>query len=226
MTGPRKRIFSAVLGVALLATMLLLSSLNTVPARTPPKNTVLKDVHMYVPPPPPPVTPPPQKRSNSASGETVQIDMQRKSVELGRMTLDNRLASAHSVPVMDGVNGLGLSGYGAGGIGNGLGGSETLVNLEQLDSNPMVVNSPSTTPFINYLTKKKMKQLRVVFRLRIDENGKTYAIRIIESPAPELNAEFLEYAKQATFTPPRSNGRMVRIEHRWPVMFTQKTGSP
>ena len=218
MTTLRQRMLSMVLATLLLAAMLLLSSLHTTPVLPASKTVMIKNVQVYVPPPPPPPEPVQRRSRNPAGGGSVKIDIQQKPVELGHMKLDTSFSNPNGVPVLAGQSGLGKTGFGAGDFGNGS--FDAIVSLDQLDGTPMVLGAPFM-PVQNKLLRKGIRQYQVVFQIMIDENGKGWPVRVVQSPDPELDAVFMDYAAHVTFTPPLRKGAAVKAQYLWPVVFTQ-----
>lgn len=214
-----RRVIASALALALLAALLVLSSLNVTRLRPVKAPTVLRDVQLYVPPIPPP-SPKPGPSLNRAGGAgALQVKIPQRQVDLALMKLDTRVAVAGAAP----------AGYGRGdslgsGLGEGDGGGGGLVvafDAIQLDSTPLVISAPPIV-YPDSLKRRGVRQFKVVFDIIVDEEGRAYPVRIVQSADPDLNDRFMDWAAQVVFTPPLHQGKKVRAEYLWPVLLENK----
>ncbi len=214
----RRRVLAASLGALLLAVLLVLSSLNVVHVPPEKKPAVLQNVQLYAPAPPPPTPEPVKRNSKAGAAGTLQVQIPQRQVQLGLMQLDTRYASASGVPVAAGLTGSSLFGNGIGAGVNGFGGEENILQLNQLDSTPSVVSAPFYV-YPELLKRRNVRDFVVNFQIFVDEDGRTYPVRVIDSPDPSLDTQLLEYASHVVFTPPVRAGKKVKTQYLWPVKF-------
>lgn len=215
-----RRLLATALAAALLVALLLLSSLGVV--RLPPKKpTVIENVQLYVPPQPPPAPDPLKPNERGGSAGTLQVRIPRRDVELGLMKLDTSAASAVRVPSGYGLGG----GFGTGlgtGIGNDTGngeyGVQAVFAANQLDAMPMVLSAPLWS-FGERMRRNNISQLRVVFHIVVDEEGRTHPVRIVDASSVDFEKELMDYAARTVFTPPLHQGKPVKAQYLWPVLF-------
>jgi len=222
MTVPHKRLLALALGMTLLAALLVLSSLKVVREPAAKKPVVLQNVQIYVPPTPP-ATPEPVKSSNHAgSVAALKVQITQKQVQLGLMQLDTRFTSAQGVPT-----GAGLAGFGTGnGLGaEGFGGEIQVLQINDLDSTPIVMSAPLFV-YPDQFKRRHITQFVVNFQIYVDEDGRTYPVRVVDSPDPALDTRFLDYASHVVFTPPVRGGKRVKVQYLWPVRFIDNSGLP
>jgi hypothetical protein len=216
-----RRLLATALAAVLLVALLLLSSLGVV--REPPakKPTVIEDVQIYVPPQPPPAPELLKANERGGSAGTLQVRIPRRDVELGLMKLDTSVAGAVRAPSGYGLGAALGAGLGAG-IGNGTGNGEHGVQIvfaaDQLDSMPMVLSAPLWN-FSDRIRRMHVSQIRVVFHIIVDEEGHTHPVRIVDAPSVDFQKELMDYAARTVFTPPLHQGKPVRAQYLWPVLF-------
>ncbi|HTR00995.1 MAG TPA: energy transducer TonB [Candidatus Acidoferrum sp.] len=214
----RTRLLASALALALLAALLLLSSLTVVHEPPSKKLTVLQDVKFYVEPKPPPSPEPVKKSSNVGGSDALKVNIPQREAELGLMKLSSKASGNSSLPG-DFGQGKGLIGKGFGdGNGDGL---ENLFGLNQLDSTPIVMSAPPMT-YPDRLVRRNILTFRVMFHIAVDEDGHTHPVRIVQSPDDTLNDQFMQYAAQVIFSPPMHEGKRVRAEYLWPAVFEFK----
>jgi hypothetical protein len=129
-----------------------------------------------------------------------------------------------------GVGGFGTGGPGgAGGFGDGLGGGSGwgTVALSDLDNIPMIRRNPilrydDDNPLLGWpkeAVDQNIQQFVAWLHIAIDEEGRTYPIRIIQNPFPSMNNEILEYVSNVLFTPPTRMGVPVKTEYLWDLLL-------
>jgi TonB family protein len=220
MTLQRKHLLSMAAGATLLAVLLVLSSL-TVKHELPAKQqVVLQNVRLYVPAKAPPVAEPTRTTRSGGSKGEVQVKIPQRQVELGLMQLNTRAAAMVSAP--EGYGGGNSLGKGIG-LGDGIAdsGMEQLFSFNQLDSMPMVMSAPPLI-YPEQMRRRNILQFRVLFHIIVDEDGRTHPVRVLESPDAAMNTMFMDYASRVSFTPPVHDGKRVKAQYSWPVLFEFK----
>lgn len=210
MTALQRQVLAGFLGTALLLFLLLLASLDNAFAPQPPELTAITEVQMYTPPPPPPPPPVSQQQRSSSASPTLVLEEVQSDLVLRIMPLDVNLSPGE----------FGGSGSGIGGLGEGSGVDWGTVNLSELDGVPSVVSAP-LLQYPESLSNQGIDDFRVQFHILIDEEGRTYPVRIVENPYPALVRELTAYAASVRFTPPTRLGVPVRVEYLWPVIFSK-----
>lgn len=206
----RRHCFSAFLGLALLCLLVLLASLDDRVEAEAPERLSLREVRLYLPPPPPPPPPSARRQGARGSGAALALSPARGEVSLELMDLAVEL-SAGELGNFEGAPGLGMDAavdWGA-------------VSLAELDGYPMVMSAP----VIHYPAEaiaRGLDDFEVVFQILIDEEGRTYPIRLLENPLPAIERELMAYAAGVVFTPPKRLGIPVRTQYRWPVRFQRQ----
>ena len=147
--------------------------------------------------------------------------MAPQQLELGRMSLDTSAIGVNSVPSGTGLGGTDIFGEGEGSDGDGSGGFGLTLSVNQLDAIPGVLSAPIFL-FPDRFRRNGISQFQVVFHIIVDESGQVHPVRVIQSPDSSLNERLLQYASKVVFTPPMKNGKPVRAEYSWPVVFTDR----
>ena len=83
-----------------------------------------------------------------------------------------------------------------------------------------LVSRATPKSYLEELEQKYDKQFRVVLQIMIDATGKTYPVRVVQSPDPSLDSLLMDYAAHVTFTPPQYKGKAVKAQYLWPVVFS------
>lgn len=212
----KRRWLAGSLGTGLALLLVVLAYLDTLGNPEGPQRLVLTDVATYqAPPPPPPPPPRPREaRSGGSTGAFLPLDTSRAPV-LDVMQLDVRFAAR--------IGDLNLGGLGQGigvgsgdGTGDGSGAGFGLATLSELDQVPYVVSAP-VFPYPEEATARGLTEFDLRYHILVDEQGQGYPIALLESPFPELNSEFMEWASRVRFSPPTRLGIPVRAEYVWPV---------
>lgn len=219
----RRRVLAMLLGAMLLAALLVLSSLSVVRSTPTLQPTVLQNVQIYTPPSPPPTPEPVMRSSKAGATAALQVKIPQPQVQLGKMQLDARYASVSSVQLAAGLSGSNLPGNGAGPGGDGFGSGDLIMQLNELDSTPMVTSAPIFV-YPEQLKRKKIHEFVVMYQIFVDENGHTYPVRVVESPDRTLDQQLLDYAAKVVFTPPVRAGKKVKAQYLWPVKFADTDG--
>jgi TonB family protein len=213
----RKQLLALVLGMGLLVLLLLLSSLTVMRDKPGKPPVVLENVQLYVPPKPPPEAESTKLNTRAGASGSLQVRIPQPQQEMGLMKLDTARTAAVAVPAGYGLNGVRNAGFGEGGTGDLDAGK--LFSFNQLDSTPAVLSVPPIA-YPDSFIRRGIHEFRVVFHIIVDEDGRVQPVRVLESPDASLNAMFLEYAAHTTFTPPVREGKRVRAQYSWPVLFT------
>lgn len=212
MTPGLRRAVSSVLGVGLLLLLLVVVSLDDLYRVEPPETVRLTEVRIYESPPPPPPPSADQRDARSLDPALTLVQSDNPLV-LETMDLDVQLA----------VGALGAPGAGGGGLGDGVGIAVLeVVNPTELDEIPIVLFAPPLV-FPDEVVGRRVDVFEVKIHIVIDEEGRTYPVRIVESAYPALDDEFERYAEQVIFTPPKRLGVPVRTEYLWPVVVRRET---
>jgi outer membrane biosynthesis protein TonB len=215
-----KRLLAVALGIALVAALLVLSSLKVVREPAAKKTIVLQNVQIFVQPTPPPVPEPVKRSSRSGAASALKVQIPQQAVQLGLMQLDTSFTSMRGIPV-----GAGLAGAGTGLGGEGFGSGDLILQLNELDSIPMVMSAPLFV-FPEKLKRKNISSFVAQFQIFVDEEGHTFPVRVVESPDPALDEQLMDYAAHVMFTPPVRAGKKVKAQYLWPVRFTDDKASP
>jgi hypothetical protein len=212
MTPRKRRWLAGSLGTGLVLLLVLVAGLDTLGDLDAPERFVLTEVTTYeAPPPPPPPPPRPSDSRNGGSTGALLAMESRSPVSLDVMQLNVRIQ-----PGELNLGGLG-QGIGVGsGDGTGDGRGFGLATLAELDQLPTVVSAP-VFPYPDEATARGIAEFDIRFHILIDEEGRTYAIAVVQSPFPSLSNEFLKWASRVRFSPPTRLGIPVRTEYLWPV---------
>ena len=216
----QKRLLATALGIALLAALLVLSSLKVVREPTATKPVVLQNVQIFVQPAPPPVPEPVKRSSRTGATAALTVQIPEQQVQLGLMQLDTRFTGMSGIPA-----GAGLGGAGTGLGGDGFGSGDLILQLNELDTTPMVVSAPLFV-YPDKLRRKNLGSFVVNFQIFVDEEGHTFPVRVVDSPDPSLDALYMDYAAHVVFTPPVRAGKKVKAQYLWPVKFTDDNATP
>jgi hypothetical protein len=211
MSALQRQLLAGFLGSALLLVLLLLASLDNAFAPEPPELIPLTEVQMYSPPPPPPPPPVSQQQRSSEASPTLVLEDVQSDLALKIMPLDVQLSPGE----------FGGTGRGVGGLGEGTGVDWGTVNLSELDGVPGVVSAPLLA-YPEELSNQGINQFVVRFHILIDEEGRTYPVRLVENPYPAMAQRLTDYAAGVRFTPPTRLGIPVRVEYLWPVIFSKE----
>jgi len=214
MTARQRRLLSASLGAGLLLLLLLIVSLDNVFEFAEPQVFEMREVSIYQPPPPPP--PPPQdSESSSLAGSAINLARTANIVALDMMDLDVKVEAG----------GAGDFGAGGWGIGEGIGAGLETFDLSELDSAPVVIGAPPIV-YPEEAVDQGVAEFLVRVHILIDEEGRTYLVRIVENPFPSFSVDLQTYVSAVIFTPPKRFGVAVRAEYLWPLRIRQPTDSP
>jgi TonB family protein len=208
MTPFKRRWLSGLLAVGLMLVLVSVVWLDGQLRFDPPEVFALTEVNIYEPPPPPPQTPPRDVNSSRRSGPALSRAIQQQSLELELMELEVALALGDS----------GDLGSGGWGIGDGVGEGLEAVDLSALDKAPVLMGSPPIV-YPEVAIEQGVEEFEVVVQILVDEEGRTYPIRILQSPFPSFNQDIMEFAAGVVFSPPTSLGVPVRTEYAWPLLI-------
>ncbi len=212
MTGVARRWIAAGLGSGLLVLLLVIVSLGDLYRGEPPERLVRTELEIFEPPPPPP-PPPIDQRGSRSAGPALLLARVDSPIVLEVMDLDVQLTSGE-------LGGLGAGGWG--GVEDIGAASLQLVGFSDLDETPMVLFAPTIT-YPQDAIDHRIDEFEVKIHIMIDEEGRTFPVRIVESPFPGLDDEFAEYASKVVFSPPKRLGIPVKTEYLWPVVFRRDT---
>lgn len=206
-----RQLLAVLLATTLLALLLVLASLDSLFQPEPPPRVLLREVNLYTPPPPPP---PPTTASDSSrmAGPVLLQNNQTVALNLQLMDLDVSLPTGQ----------FGDFGGGLGGEMGGVGVNWGTVNLSELDGLPVVKRANVLATMSRLNRELRGDAIEVVFHIVIDENGKVYPVRILESSHPQFNEDMMAFARTVEFSPPTMLGVPVRTEYRWPVRLDAK----
>jgi hypothetical protein len=209
MTGPQRRWLSVVLGAGLVLLLMVITSFDDRHRLEPQETFELREVRIYEPPPPPP-PPPPDFQGSRRAGPAMSLAPHETAIVLDIMELDVKLA----------VGELGDLGAGGWGIGDGAGAGLEIVSLAELDSAPAVMGSPVLV-YPKEAIDLGITEFEVLVHILIDEEGRTYPIRIVDNPFPSFREDLERYVSGVVFSPPTRLGVPVRTEYLWPLLIRQ-----
>jgi hypothetical protein len=193
----------------LLATLVVLASLDTDPEeRNPTELLTLRELAMAPPPPPPPS--PPVRKQQSATTPALQLSSANNGPALAvpRLQVDETLAQidvtkpAEQQQTLDWERELAVD-WSAFGLG-------------ELDNAPRVISTPSIA-FPTALTRRHIHSALVRLDVFIDENGSVTLVAIAENPYPELEPVIRRIVRATRFTTPLKDGQPVRARFTWPL---------
>jgi outer membrane biosynthesis protein TonB len=228
LSNRNRRVLALCLGTLLLFILLLLVSLeDTFEVERPPKIT-MHEVRIYSPPPPPPPPPMEQNAQDSPMPSLTRANAE-DPVKLDFMALEVNMDGI-------GVSGFGIGAGGPGGSG-GLGwggGAWGTIALSELDNIPMMRSAPllrsdDDNPLLGWpkeAVDQNISQFVVQLHIAIDEEGRTYPIRIIQNPFPTMNEEILEFVSDVLFTPPTRLGVPVKTDYLWDLLIKRPSRHP
>lgn len=206
----------AVAATALLFSAMTLSQLDKV---SPPKETTIAKLDVFLPPPPPP--PPPEETvDTTVSKVPIQVDMalepepMKLTVKPVEATMDTPRGLADKIEIN-------LTEFD---------GPRIAVDLESIVYDKSEVDEPpsrSYTPLPNLPTriKKEMGDGRVIVQISIDTKGKPIHVLVLSSPVPEAAPHIIDTLKRWRFRPARKNGQKVSCWARFTLVFQAKTDS-
>jgi hypothetical protein len=214
LSNRNRRILASCLGTLLLFILLLLASLEGGTEVERPPKIRMHEVRVYKPPPPPP-PPPMEQNSQDSPMPSLTRANDEDPVKLDFMPLEVNMDAI-------GVSGFGTGGPGGvGGDGLGMGwGVWGTVALPELDNIPMVISAPPLG-YPPEVEDQGVLEFRVRLHIIIDEEGRTYPVRILRNPFPSINKKILEFASEVLFTPPTKQGVPVRAEYEWPLLINK-----
>ena len=215
-----RRMLASCLGTLLLCLLLLLASMEVgFEIKRPPKIR-MHEVRIYKPPPPPPPPPMEQNKTDSAMPSLTKANAE-DPVKLDFLALEVNMDDAI------GISGFGTGGPGgAGGLGWG-GGSWGTIALSELDNIPMIRSAPpvkpdNDNPLVGWpkeAVDQNIQEFVVQVHVAIDEEGRTYPIRIVRNPFPSMNEEILDFVSAVLYTPPTRMGVPVKTEYLWDLLI-------
>lgn len=208
MTPLKRRWLSAALGLGLMLALVCVLWLDGQLQLDPPEVVALTEVNIYDPPPPPPEPPPRDVSSSRRSGPALSRALQNQSIELELMDLEVALA----------LGDLGDLGTGGWGIGDGVGEGLEAVDLSALDTAPVLMGSPPIV-YPDVAIEQGVEEFEVIVQILVDEEGRTYPLRILQNPFPSFNQDIMEFASGVIFSPPTRLGLPVRTEYAWPLLI-------
>lgn len=231
MSYGMRKILSPCLGTLLLIMLLLLASLNSGVEVKPLTKITIHKVRIFSPPPKPPPAPERQQGSPGAPGApgapgpSLARAKTENPVKLTLMNLKEGIDSGSISGFSIGGPGSGFGGLGSGfgGPGSGRGGLGRLgiVRLSKLDWIPMVRYAPILTHYPKKALRMNIRAFNVIIDIIIDEEGRTYPVRILLNPFPSVNEEIMNFASKVRFTPPVKQGVPVKTEYAWPLLITK-----
>jgi hypothetical protein len=220
LSNRSRRMLASCLGTLLLCVLLLVASLETgFEVERPPKIR-MHEVRIYKPPPPPPSPPMEQNAQDSPMPSLTRANAE-DPVKLDFMALEVDMDAV-------GVSGFGTGGPGGGGgLGIWGGGGWGTIALSELDNVPMIRSAPllrpdDDNPLLGWpkeAADQNIQEFVVQVHVAIDEEGRTYPIRIVRNPFPSMNAEILEFVSAVLYTPPTRMGVPVKTEYLWPLLI-------
>ena len=226
LSNRNRRLLAFCSGTLLLFILLLLVSLeDTFEVERTPRIT-MHEVRIYSPPPPPP-PPPMEQNAPDSSMPSLALGNVEDPVDMGGMGLDLDIK-------LDGIVGYGTGGPGGFGDGFGGGGYWGTVALSELDNIPMIrsyplLRSDDDNPLRGWpkeAVDQNITEFVVWLHIAIDEEGRTYPIRIIQNPFPTMNEEILEFVSAVLFTPPTRLGVPVKTEYLWDLLIKRPSRHP
>ena len=220
LSNRNRQLLAPCLGTLLLIVLLLLASLDVEYEVEPPPKISMHEVRMYSPPPPPP-PPPMEQNAQSSPMPSLTTANVEDPVKLDFMELEVGMEAV-------GVSGFGTGGPGGGGgLGTGGEGEWGTVALSELDNIPIIRSYPlmrpdDDNPLLGWpkeAVKQNIREFVVMLHIAIDEEGRTYPIRIVQNPFPTMNEEILEFVSAVRFTPPTRLGVPVKTEYLWDLLI-------
>jgi hypothetical protein len=126
------------------------------------------------------------------------------------------------MPLEINMEGVGVIGFGTGGPGGGgglgMGGEWGTIPAFELDNIPMV-KSYTPMPYPEEAEIQGVLEFRVRVHIIIDEEGRTYPVRIIHNPLPSTNEKIMKLASSFVFSPPTRLGVPVRADYEFPLLM-------
>ena len=222
LSDANRRILASCLGILLLIILLLLASFNSgVEFERPPEIT-LHEVKLYSEPPEPPPAPMKKQGDPGSPLPSLAVTKVKEAVELEVMNLDVMALEGDIAAGGKGKGtGGGMGGFGIGGTGDGFGsggGGWGTVGLSELDRIP-IVRSAGIMAYPKKASDMNVQEFEVVVHIIVDEEGRTYPVRVIQNPFPSMNDDLIKYISSVRFTPPIKLGVPVKKEYAWPLLF-------
>jgi len=207
MTPALRRWLSGALGIGLVLVLIGIVLLDDRFTADPPATFEIREVQVYEDPPPPP--PPPVERSTEGrAGPAISQVRNAEAIVLERMELDVKLALGEP-------GDFGLGGWG---IGEGAGQGIDPVAFADLDKAPVILGSPPIV-YPDEAIEQGVYEFTVVVHILVDEQGRTYPIKILSNPFPSFELDVINFVSNVTFTPPTRLGVPVRTEYSWPLLI-------
>lgn len=205
-------LISVILVVLFTLAMLLLQVAGEKPA----DQVTVRKIDVALPPPPPP--PPPlelQKPQSNTPAPTMDFigmgdgPAMNYSVkpELGMENLEKIKPPKFDPESLD--------------IQKTLSFSFPLIEVEKLDNIPRAVSSNSAK-FPSSLINKGIKNVDTKVELIIDQKGKAYIKRIVDSVYPEMVEPIRHWVKGVRFTIPTKNGKPVQAVYPYTLRFVYR----
>ncbi|MGC6423979.1 MAG: energy transducer TonB [Lentimonas sp.] len=95
---------------------------------------------------------------------------------------------------------------------------QEMFTFSDLEQAPNIINQPRVQ-FPSKLSRRGVKEGRVVATIEIDERGRATIIRIVSSTSPELIDPARSVIRQARFTQPTVNGKPSKVRGDWPIVL-------
>ena len=97
-----------------------------------------------------------------------------------------------------------------------MGDIEKIFTFADLPQAPRILNTPRIT-FPKSLTRRGIKDGKVVLLVEIDQKGRARVLKIISSSHPKLEPVAKDVVKRALFTTPEIEGETVTVRGEWPL---------
>ncbi len=93
-----------------------------------------------------------------------------------------------------------------------------VLKVENLDTIPRALSN-RTSKFPPELIQRGIRRVSTRVELIIDQNGRPYIKKIVDSVYPEMNATIREWVKNTMFTKPTKNGQPVQAIYSYEIIF-------
>jgi hypothetical protein len=98
-------------------------------------------------------------------------------------------------------------------------------SLSELDSTPVVMGAPPIV-YPQDAIDDGVDEFEVLVQIQIDQEGRTFPIRIVENPYPSFELDLYDFVSGVVFSPPTRLGVPVRAEYLWPIGIRQSMNRP
>lgn len=200
----------ALIGAVLLACgLILIIPLTQLMGNFKPEITTYRKIITLQPPPPP--TPPSRELEPPPQQEPPMPELNTPPQALTPKPLDLALN-----PGIDDAIAMGLQALTFNPEADVIAEIKAVFTFQDLPETPRVLNTPRIT-FPPELSRRGIKEGKVVLLIEINEQGKAKTLKIISSTHPKLEPVAQRIVKQALFSVPQVDGKAVKVQGKWPL---------